>query len=104
MGRVISMEKYPEGGEIGGWVKTAQLQIAGLPVMAIDSPIKHAFDFTPALSLFVDFDSEDAIRQAFTALSEGGSVMMPLDKYEFSPLYAWISDKFGVSWQLNLKN
>nr|WP_328805576.1 hypothetical protein [Paenibacillus apii] len=31
----------------------------------------------------------------FGKLSEGGQVFMPLDKYPFS-------DKFGVTWQLNL--
>ncbi len=28
--------------------------------------------------------------------------MMPVDTYGFSTLFTWISDRFGVSWQLNL--
>ena len=27
---------------------------------------------------------------------------MPLDKYPFSDKYAWVQDKYGVSWQLIL--
>ena len=28
--------------------------------------------------------------------------MMPADNYGFSRLFTWVSDRFGVSWQLNL--
>ena len=35
-------------------------------------------------------------------LSEEGQVVMPLDDYGFSKLFAWVADKFGVSWQLNM--
>ncbi|MGZ3327218.1 MAG: VOC family protein [Xanthobacteraceae bacterium] len=33
---------------------------------------------------------------------DGGQIFVPLDKYPFSPKFGWLSDKFGVSWQLNL--
>ena len=36
------------------------------------------------------------------ALSRDGQVLMPLDKYDFSRRFAWVQDRFGVSWQLNL--
>jgi len=29
---------------------------------------------------------------------------MPLDQYPFSRKFGWLSDKFGVSWQLSLED
>ena len=70
--------------------------------MCIDSPAKHAFTFTPAISIFVNCTSENDIDTLFEKLSEGGQVLMPLSPYPFSKKFAWTNDRFGVSWQINL--
>ena len=85
-----------------GSVLRATFSIAGQSVMCIDSPAKHAFTFTPSFSFFVETESEDELRRLAAALGEGGSVMMPLGDYGFSRQFTWVSDRFGVSWQLNL--
>jgi PhnB protein len=36
----------------------------------------------------------------FAALSDGGTVTMPLSKTFFSPRYGMVSDRFGVSWMV----
>jgi predicted 3-demethylubiquinone-9 3-methyltransferase (glyoxalase superfamily) len=85
-----------------GHVEHARMQIAGAEVVLMDSPAPHRFGFTPALSLFADFDNEAALDSAWAALSEGGAVLMPLQAYPFSPRFGWCNDRFGVSWQLRL--
>jgi hypothetical protein len=52
--------------------------------------------------LFVEGESEAEIARRATALSAGGAVLMPLDDYGLSPQFTWVSDRLGVSWQLNL--
>ncbi len=32
--------------------------------------------------------------------AEGGMVMMPLDKYDWSERYGFVQDRFGLAWQI----
>jgi predicted 3-demethylubiquinone-9 3-methyltransferase (glyoxalase superfamily) len=100
---IISIARYgPEGPGAEGSVIQALFSVGGQRVMCIDSPVKHAFTFTPASSLFVDCESEEELERLFAALSEGGGTLMPLGNYGFSRRFGWCNDRFGVSWQINL--
>lgn len=100
---VTSIKRYgPEGPGAEGSVAQATFTIKGASLMAIDSPVKHDFTFTPAMSLFLDCVDEAEIDRLFAKLSEGGKIFMPLNAYPFSRKFGWIADRFGVSWQLNL--
>lgn len=85
-----------------GSVAQARFTIGGQSVRCTDSPVAHAFDFTPSMSLFVDCESEEQLRHFASTLGAGGKELMPVGNYGFSPLFAWVNDRFGVSWQLNL--
>lgn len=101
--KISSLTKYgPAGPGTPGSVLRADFEIAGHPIVCIDSPPVHAFTFTPSMSLFVDCESHAEIDSAFTKLADGGKVLMPLDNYGFSEKFGWVQDRFGVSWQLNL--
>jgi predicted 3-demethylubiquinone-9 3-methyltransferase (glyoxalase superfamily)/glutathione S-transferase len=101
--RIESLVRYGRG-EAGkeGRVKRAVLDLAGTRYMCFDSPVQHAFTFTPATSLFVEVDSREQFDAIFTLLGEGGQVLMPPDNYGFSSWFGWLQDRFGVSWQLNV--
>lgn len=102
---VIHLSRY-KAGEPGneGQVSRAVFSINGQEFLCTDSSVQHAFTFTPSISLYVDCDSEEEITEAFAKLSDGGQLLMPLDKYPFSKKFGWVQDKFGVSWQLNLES
>ena len=101
--RVERLEHYGVG-EAGapGSVRRADVVFGQHRIIAIDSPVKHAFTFTPAMSLFVDCDSAATLDTAFAQLAQGGQIFMPIANYGFSQRFGWCSDRFGVSWQLNL--
>ena len=101
---ILNIARYGPG-EAGaeGSVRRATFEVGGQTVQCIDSPVRHAFGFTPSFSLFVTCDSEAEIDRIATALAEGGAWLMPPDNYGFSRRFAWTTDRFGASWQLNLE-
>ena len=100
---VVSISRYgADGPGKEGSVQQATFTLAGQSFMCIDSPAKHAFTFTPAVSLFVQCADEAELDRLYAALAEQGTELMPLGNYGFSPKFGWVNDRFGVSWQLNL--
>ncbi|MFE3575331.1 VOC family protein [Lysinibacillus sp. NPDC059133] len=81
-------------------VAMAVLHLKGLKMMVNDSVIQHNFTFTPSTSIFVECESIEEIDSLVAQILEGGQALMPLDNYGFSKKFAWIQDRFGVSWQL----
>ncbi len=100
---VVDLERYgPDDAGAEGNVRRATFQIAGQSFLCIDSPAVHDFGFTPSVSFFLDCPSEGDLDALFDRLSEGGSVLMPAGEYPFARRFAWLNDRFGVSWQLNV--
>ncbi|UCI08396.1 VOC family protein [Mesorhizobium sp. B1-1-8] len=101
--RVVDVTRYG-AGEDGpeGTVKLARASIGGTEVMIFNSPVHHAFTFTPSFSLFIDCSSEEELQRIVDVLSRDGGFLMPTGDYGFSRRFAWLNDRFGVSWQINL--
>ena len=100
---ILDITRYG-AGEDGpqGTLKLARASIAGLEVMVFNSSVHHAFTFTPSLSLYVDCSSEEELNRIVDVLAKDGGFLMPPDNYGFSRRFAWLNDRFGVSWQVNL--
>lgn len=100
---VVAISRYgADGPGPEGSVVHATFTLAGQQYMCIDSYEKHAFGFTPAVSLYVNCADEPELDRLYAALAEKGAELMPLGNYGFSTKFGWVNDRYGVSWQLNL--
>lgn len=82
-------------------VATAQLKIGNQVLMIQDSLVRHAFSFTPSTSIAVVVDSASEFDHIVGKLAEGGQYLMEPGSYDFAQNYAWVTDRFGFSWQVN---
>lgn len=110
--RVVETVSYPTEGlldfqqEFAGQVLTVEWEIGGFRFIGINAGSE--FRPNPSVSFFVNFDpSSDPEARAhldelWSALSQGGTALMPLQAYPFSPRYGWVQDRYGVNWQLIL--
>ena len=79
---VIEINHYgPNEQEQEGTVKQAIFTIKGQKHTALDSGLEHNFTFTPAVSICVEYESNDEIERLFRELSDRGKILMPLDAY-----------------------
>ena len=87
--RIISTTRYGEAGPgRKGAVMTIFFEIDGQHLLALNGGPQ--FKFTPALSLIVNCDDQAEIDMLWEKLSEGGAPGQ----------CGWLTDKFGVSWQI----
>ncbi|WP_298427578.1 VOC family protein [uncultured Kordia sp.] len=96
--KVTSVQKHGKEGTI----MFATFELNGSLFACSDSYIKHEWDFTPGVSIFVECKTDEEIEKLATKLAENGKVLMPIANYGFSTKFTFIEDQFGVSWQLNL--
>jgi len=83
-----------------GDAETVDFELAGQPFEAISAG--PYFKFNPSVSLMVACSTAEEVDTLWKALSEGGTELMPLGEYPFSRRYAWVQDRYGLSWQLSL--
>jgi predicted 3-demethylubiquinone-9 3-methyltransferase (glyoxalase superfamily) len=99
--KIGNVTRYGEAGPgPTGSVLTASFELLGQEFTALNGG--PMFKFTPALSFFVNCETEAEVDKLWEKLASGGTVLMELDTYPFSKKFGWVEDQFGISWQLNL--
>jgi predicted 3-demethylubiquinone-9 3-methyltransferase (glyoxalase superfamily) len=87
--KVVSVSRSGEGGPgPKGKVMSATFQLDGQDFLALNGGPQ--FQFTPAISFFVNCETQREVDELWEKLSEGGK----------PERCGWLKDKYGLSWQI----
>jgi len=81
-------------------VMHAEIKIGESIIMMYDSPESVIFGDNIMLTIKFDAAEKDAAAKAFNLLAQGGKVVMPFQKTEWSECFGLLTDKFGISWNM----
>ncbi len=78
----------------------------GHTLMGTDAPESFGFTVNKGnnVHIMVEPDTKVETDKLFAALSEGGTITMPLQDMFWGAYYGSCTDKFGVQWMLNINN
>ena len=96
----LGEESKAATGRLAGKVLNARIELKGSEIMLMDIDPTVAQPFTWAFSFYVSCDDEPEFDRLFEALSIGGNVMMGPSPILALRKVAWVTDRFGVTWQL----
>jgi PhnB protein len=74
----------------------------GFVLMASDMPPGVPYQRGNAMAVSLSGDETDTLRGWWEALSDGGEVMMPLERQVWGDEFGMCTDRFGVSWMVNI--
>lgn len=87
--KVVGVSRYGEAGPgPKGTVMSATFQLDGQDFFALNGGPQ--FRFTPAVSLFVNCETQQEVDELWAKLSAGGR----------EDRCGWLTDKYGLSWQI----
>ncbi|HSU18255.1 MAG TPA: VOC family protein [Acidobacteriaceae bacterium] len=77
------------------------MPVGNITLMGADAPPGKGTAMG-GFQISIDDQDQAVVKRIFDALSEGGSVFMPLAPTFWSPLFGMCTDKFGVGWMLSV--
>jgi len=87
--KVVSVRRYGKAGPgPEGTVMTGTFQIEGQEFYVLNGGPQYKF--TPAISLFVNCETQEEVDELWEKLSAGGR----------KDRCGWLQDKYGLSWQI----
>ncbi|MGM7701891.1 VOC family protein [Pseudalkalibacillus sp. Hm43] len=110
-GKVIGIMTYgdmpadlnnPLSDDMKDRVMHAHLKVGDGDLMFSDTFEGMPYQPGDTIQIAIHPKEESRARDIFAALEDGGQVLIPLHKTDFSPLYGMVKDRFGVSFNVNV--
>lgn len=79
----------------------AHLKIGNTELMISDTFPGQPFQVGSKVNIAIMINNLEKSKEVFEKLQEGGKVVMPLQETFWSPSYGQVTDKFGITWQVN---
>lgn len=102
---ITKLERYGSGQQFGAAgeenkVLYGEVIFMGQPLLFLDMDAAHpAPGFTWSSSIYIDCANEKEFDTIFDRLSQGGTVMMGPEAVGQLRKCAWLTDRFGITWQ-----
>jgi PhnB protein len=78
----------------------ARMVVGDSVLMASDAP-PDRYQATQGFSMSIGVATPEEAERVFQALSENGTVQMPIQKTFFSARFGMLTDQFGIPWMIN---
>jgi PhnB protein len=99
-GEMPENPEFPIAEDMKECISHAVIQIGESAIMFSDTfPGEHQQSSTQ-VTLCISTSDKEQTERFFEALRQDGKVNTPLQETFFSPAYAVVTDKFGITWQL----
>lgn len=106
-GGELTMQTFAEAGmsksdEDKNYIVHAELKTEGLTFMASSGQPGVPINFGDSVSMNIVGTDSQKLNSWFEKLSEGGNVIMPLEKQFWGDVFGMLKDKFGIQWMINI--
>lgn len=93
---------HPLTDDMKNRVMHAHLKVGVADLMFSDTFAGMPYQPGNTIQIAIHPKEEARAREIFASLEDGGQVVIPLHKTDWSPLYGMVKDKFGVNFNVNV--
>ncbi|WP_239257365.1 VOC family protein [Listeria ilorinensis] len=99
--KILDMTRISERdrGEVGK-ILNLTFTLAGQNFMALDMEEQYFVPFSWTTSILIDCPNEAEFDRLFEAFAKDGKVMMGPEEIGLLKKATWVTDRYGVTWQL----